>query len=214
MGNENDGLTTKQVADIFHVTIRAVQMWAEKGVIQVTRTPGGHRRIAREELPKIRSYINKHNHLGELSESINLEQGKQYLKILLVEDDEYMLSLYENVISSWQYPPVSVNTANDGYQALVEVGKTPFDLIITDIKMPNIDGAKMINIIKQNNHHDMTKIVVVTSLSPLELSQQYKLPTDVEVYEKPVSYAQLQRLATDIYEHKYLTSKASIVEEM
>jgi excisionase family DNA binding protein len=214
MSNENDGLTTKQVADIFHVTIRAVQLWAKKGLIQVTRTPGGHRRIAREELPKIRSYLNQQNHLVESSGSINHEQSLQYLKILLVEDDEYMLSLYENVITSWQYPPVSVNTANDGYQALVEVGKTLFDLIITDIKMPNIDGAKMINIIKQNNHHDMAKIVVVTSLSPLEISEQYKLPTDVDVYEKPVSYAQLQRLAIDIYEHKYLSVKASKVEKM
>lgn len=204
---DKDDLTTKQVADIFNVTIRAVQLWAEKGLVKVTRTPGGHRRISRDELPKIRHYLRQHGHLAAYPEPSNRQSDKQQLHILLVEDDQYMLSLYENVISTWESPPVSVHTASDGYQALIEVGKTHFDLIITDIKMPNIDGAKMINIIKENNDSDSTRIVVVTSLSKVDLLEQYQLPADIDVYEKPVSYAQLQRLAKDVYQQK--TNKIS-----
>ncbi|WP_438971163.1 response regulator [Methylophaga sp.] len=199
---KNNSLTTKQVADLFNVTIRAVQLWADKGVITVSRTPGGHRRIAKEELSKIRDHL--HQEPSSVSSSGNIDfDTNNHLRILLVEDDTYMLSLYESVISEWQSPPVRVITANDGYQALIEVGKAAFDLIITDIKMPNIDGARMIKIIRQNSGDEAPRIAVVTSLTSTELRENYELPADVAIFEKPVSYAQLHRIASEIYKKKY-----------
>lgn len=198
----NDSLTTKQVADIFNVTIRAVQLWADRGVINVSRTPGGHRRIAKSEIAKIRQHIQQYPQTEASSGKLDYPAEKT-LKVLLVEDDKYMLSLYQSVISEWSSPSVQVTTASDGYQALIEVGKTAFDLIITDIKMPNMDGARMIQIIRENSGSEAPSIAVVTSLSSSELRSSYDLPEDITVFEKPVSYAQLQRLATAVYNHKY-----------
>ncbi len=198
----NDSLTTKQVADIFNVTIRAVQLWADRGVINVSRTPGGHRRIAKSEIAKIRQHLQQDPQTESFPGKPDYSTG-QTLKILLVEDDKYMLSLYESVISEWSSPPVQVKTASDGYQALIEVGKTAFDLIITDIKMPNMDGARMIQIIRDNSGSNAPIIAVVTSLTNNELRSSFDLPEDITVFEKPVSYAQLQRLATTVYNHKY-----------
>ncbi len=188
--------TTKQVADLFDVTIRAVQLWADKGVINVTRTEGGHRRIAEGEIAKIRHYLGGRS--NSLATFDNEEANDDRIYILLVEDDEYMLSLYKEAINSWEAPATKVVTASDGYQALIEVGKHDFDLIVADIVMPNIDGAKMIEIIRRNNAERPPVIAVVTSLEKAQLDQHYALPDDVAVFEKPVSFAQLHRLVLSL----------------
>jgi len=188
--------TTKQISDLFGVTIRTVQMWADRGIISVNRTDGGHRRIAESEIAKIRDYLGLKTNPTEISDSNTVE--KPGLQILLVEDDEYMLSLYEEAIKSWDHPATSVVTANDGYQALIEIGKHDFDLIVADIMMPNIDGAKMIDIIRRNQGDSAPTIAVVTSLEKDELYQQYAIPKDIAVFEKPVSFAQLHRLALSL----------------
>ena len=66
-----------------------------------------------------------------------------------------------------------------------------------------MDGARMIQIIRENSGSEAPSIAVVTSLSSSELRSSYDLPEDITVFEKPVSYAQLQRLATTVYNHKY-----------
>lgn len=193
---ETNFYTTKQIADLFDVTIRTVQMWGDRGIISVIRTDGGHRRIAESEIEKIQRYLGlKTNADGSSTVSAQKQDG---LKILLVEDDEYMLSLYEEAINSWQEPATSVVTANDGYQALIEIGKHDFDLIVADIMMPNIDGAKMIEIIRRNQGEKSPTIAIVTSLEKDQLYQQYAIPKDIEVFEKPVSFAQLHRLALSL----------------
>ncbi len=193
---ETNFYTTKQIADLFDVTIRTVQMWGDRGIISVIRTDGGHRRIAESEIEKIQRYLGlKTNADGSSTVSAQKQDG---LKILLVEDDEYMLSLYEEAINSWQEPATSVVTANDGYQALIEIGKHDFDLIVADIMMPNIDGAKMIEIIRRNQGEKSPTIAIVTSLEKAQLYQQYAIPKDIEVFEKPVSFAQLHRLALSL----------------
>jgi len=45
--------TTTKVAKIFGVTPRTVQMWADSGMIRVTKTLGGHRRITAQEVDRL-----------------------------------------------------------------------------------------------------------------------------------------------------------------
>lgn len=189
--------TTKQIADLFGVTIRAVQLWADKGVIDVIRTEGGHRRIAESEIEKIRHYLGDKTPL--VYQDVVVNKADSQLYILLVEDDEYMLNLYEEAIKSWDAPAAIVVKASDGYQALIEVGKHDFDLIVADIMMPNIDGAKMIEMIRRNYQQKSPAIAIVTSLSNDQLRQQYSIPEDITIFEKPVSFAQLQRLAMSLH---------------
>jgi excisionase family DNA binding protein len=46
----NDLMTGKEVADLFLVDIKTVVRWADAGLIQSTRTPGGHRRYFRSDI--------------------------------------------------------------------------------------------------------------------------------------------------------------------
>lgn len=47
-------LTTRQVAEIFHVHPNTVVLWANSGKLAPTRTPGGHRRFDPEAVERLR----------------------------------------------------------------------------------------------------------------------------------------------------------------
>ncbi|MDF3320108.1 BldC family transcriptional regulator [Rhodococcus sp. C3V] len=49
-GGDDELLTPKQVAELFHVNPKTVSRWAQQGRIGVTTTVGGHRRFDRAEI--------------------------------------------------------------------------------------------------------------------------------------------------------------------
>ncbi len=62
-------------------------------------------------------------------------------KILLVEDEKALCLLYEEELSREGYDVVAVH---DAEAALAEIGRTSFDLIVTDIRMPGKNGIELI----------------------------------------------------------------------
>jgi type IV pilus assembly protein PilB len=78
--------------------------------------------------------------------AISLEAEKRFLTILLVEDDEDTQKLITRFLESASY---EVTLARDGIDALMRLGQKDFDLILSDISMPNLDGFKLIEMIHQ-----------------------------------------------------------------
>lgn len=67
------------------------------------------------------------------------------LEILIVEDQQEMRELLCDVLSEKGYV---VATAGDGEKALVTLGQQSFDLIISDIRMPSMDGITLLERVK------------------------------------------------------------------
>lgn len=199
---EEELYTTTKVAKIFGVTPRTIQMWADSGMIKVTKTLGGHRRITAKEVERLSRELGKLPPLAESSDKPSEKAAEtetnRLVRILIVDDDKDLLKLYKMQITSWQTPATEVYLASDGYDALVQIGARKPDIIITDLKMPRIDGGHMIEVIRQNPDMSHCQIVVVTGLSKEEVEQQdYVIPEDVLLEEKPISFARIQRLIKD-----------------
>jgi DNA-binding response OmpR family regulator len=62
-------------------------------------------------------------------------------RILLVEDEKPLCLLYEEELSKDGY---DVTAVTDAEAALEALGASPFDLIVTDIRMPGRDGIELI----------------------------------------------------------------------
>ncbi|MHB9098083.1 MAG: ATPase, T2SS/T4P/T4SS family [Syntrophales bacterium] len=80
---------------------------------------------------------------GEPATSLGTEKRP---RILLVEDDEDTQKLITRFLESASY---DVILAMDGIDALMRLGQKDFDLILSDITMPNLDGFKLIEMVHQ-----------------------------------------------------------------
>jgi type IV pilus assembly protein PilB len=69
-------------------------------------------------------------------------------KILVVDDDPDILLLAEKVIAGAGY---SVTAVKDGIEAVMRLSAEKFDLVLSDIDMPNLDGLRLLEILNQKN---------------------------------------------------------------
>ncbi len=87
-------------------------------------------------------------------------------KVLIVDDEEKLRSMIAMVI---EYNGAIVSQASNGVNAFEMLKKQSFDIVVTDIRMPNGDGISLIDSIQ--NHFKSSKkphIVVMTAFSFIE----------------------------------------------
>jgi CheY-like chemotaxis protein len=102
--------------------------------------------------------------------------------ILIVDDDEFLTETFKVILETVGY---HVDIAASGMQAIHKTRDTNYDLIILDIKLPDINGDEVARIMKKQGKK--TKIVMITGYEKLAEGLKEE-PMDVkEVLMKPVS---------------------------
>ena len=86
-------------------------------------------------------------------------------RILIVDDEEVICSILARRLTREGYACV---TANDGREALRYFYKHPFSLIISDIKMPEMDGIELLKRVKVTNPSMM--VIMVTAFPDIDLA--------------------------------------------
>lgn len=82
-------------------------------------------------------------------------------KVLIVEDSNATRALLRAAVEL--ITEVEVHTAINGFDALKVLPRHRFELIITDINMPDINGFELINFVKKNPHYRETPLFVITT---------------------------------------------------
>ena len=85
------------------------------------------------------------------------------MKILVVEDERDLNRIITKHLKKNNY---SVDSCFDGEEALDFVGYSEYDLIITDIMMPNVDGYKFIERLRESKNN--TPVIMLTAKDTLE----------------------------------------------
>jgi CheY-like chemotaxis protein len=92
-----------------------------------------------------------------------LSVAKEGIRILVVDDSASMLLFYRNILAELN---AKVTTAENGKQALDHLsGNQTFDLIITDINMPIMDGVALTREIRSDPYSADIPIIMVTNES-------------------------------------------------
>jgi DNA-binding response OmpR family regulator len=148
------------------------------GKLNGYRTPGGHRRILKEELLK---FI-KENHMEDIIKK------KALKKILIVEDDEDAMDLYISILEKENY---EIKKSYTGFSSGVAIEFKP-DLIILDIMLPDLDGYKICDFIRKSPETANTKIMVISAISDMrKIKKMYELGAN-EYLIKPFSIVELK----------------------
>lgn len=82
-------------------------------------------------------------------------------KALVVEDSPTMRHLI--VYALRRLSGLEVVEADDGLDALKKLAKDDFDLLITDINMPMMDGFKLVSTLRNDAKYEDLRIVVITT---------------------------------------------------
>lgn len=77
-------------------------------------------------------------------------QVKKPMHILVVDDETEILFILRAALMSMK-ADVEVSTASNGREALQKIGKGAFDLLITDINMPGINGIELTREVRSLN---------------------------------------------------------------
>jgi chemotaxis protein histidine kinase CheA len=89
-----------------------------------------------------------------------LEEEKRVINILVVDDSINTREIEKSILEAYGY---RVTLADDGLEALEKAQKFKYDLIITDIEMPHLDGFSLTEKLRKDNQYKNTPIIIVTS---------------------------------------------------
>lgn len=92
-----------------------------------------------------------------------MKKESQKLSILIVDDEEDILNVLKLILTKEGY---QVDTALDGKQALQLFLKKPYDIVLTDLKMPEIDGMELLERIKEIRPE--TEVLIMTAYASVE----------------------------------------------
>lgn len=85
---------------------------------------------------------------------------KKTLKVLVVDDALITRTMLKNILVSAGY---EVTTAVNGMDALKYLAETPFDVVVTDIEMPKMDGFQLTSEIKRHPNLKDIPVIIITS---------------------------------------------------
>ena len=123
-------LTTRQAAAHCRVSIPTLRRWIRAGALGAHLTPGGHRRI---DLREFQRFLHAQ---GRPAYPVAAEPRT---RVLLVDDEPLVLEMLHDLLVDG---PFAIETATDGYEALVKVGTFRPALIILDVVLTGLDGVE------------------------------------------------------------------------
>ncbi len=111
--------------------------------------------------------------------------------ILIIDDSPSVLAILEDMLTDLGY---AVQTAENGQQALQLVEQNKFNLIITDLSMPVMDGIAFVQLAKKSENCKFVPIVMLSSEEDTAKIAEAKQVGISTFLRKPIKEKQLQMI--------------------
>ena len=113
-------------------------------------------------------------------------------KVLFVDDDE-TIEFIVSRMKIWESSNFKITRyAKNGKEALTVLEKESFDLIITDIRMPIVDGLELLESLREKG--DKTLVVLASTYSEFEYAKRGLQSGAVDYIIKPITEDNLKEL--------------------
>ncbi|TPG65954.1 response regulator transcription factor [Hymenobacter nivis] len=115
--------------------------------------------------------------------------------ILIVDDEPNIVMSLEFLMRKNGY---QVGIARNGTEALAAIAETPFDLVLLDVMMPDVDGYQVCRQLRQRPDRAATKVVFLSAKSrDADVQKGYDVGADLYV-PKPFSTRQLMEKVREL----------------
>jgi signal transduction histidine kinase len=119
---------------------------------------------------------------------------KDEIKILVVEDEEIIRMMFKQSFSNWGF---KVDTAENGKEAFDKCQNGSYDIIVTDLNMPVMDGMELLKRLKSKVPHQ--EVVVVTGYATIESAIEAMKLGAYDFILKPVNFDHVQFTINKLY---------------
>jgi len=164
MGNEKLGLIVDAIIEEEDMIIKPLPRHM-KGiqVVSGVTISGRNEIISVLHIPMIFNLSKETKDAKRFDETARGE--KRAINILLVEDSITTREIEKRILESYGY---KVEAVCNGMEALGKTKEFKYDLIVTDIEMPLLDGFSLTEKLRQDQEYKNTPIIIVTSLDKEE----------------------------------------------
>ena len=115
---------------------------------------------------------------------------------ILVVDDE--LDIAESLAEILGLNGHDVDLADSGVTALERIAETDYDLILTDLRMPKMDGLTLYREIEKNHPHLCSRVAVVTGDTLEAAASDLLKETGLRWLEKPLVPAEIEKVINEM----------------
>jgi len=115
-------------------------------------------------------------------------------QVLVVDDESIIAQLIADVLGGEGY---DVDTAPHGLAALECLDRRTYDLILSDLRMPELDGLGLYHELERRQPHLLGRFVFITGTSEHADYQGHLDELKAPVLTKPFDMAELQRVARE-----------------
>jgi len=170
--------TTFEAAKLCHVSPLSIINWVNASRLPAFRTPGGHRRIRREDLARFM----RENGIPLPEE---LRDGSGRPRVLVVDDEAGIRDVIAESLTR-RSVPYEVTTAADGFEAGRLVATFRPDVVLLDLRMPGLDGFQVCRTIKGDSETAATVVIAMTGYHTVETEARIVECGAVRCLSKPI----------------------------
>ncbi len=184
--------TTFETAKLCQVSPLSIINWVNAGRLAAFRTPGGHRRIRRDDLVR---FIRENG----IPMPDELKEGSGRLRVLVVDDDEIIRdSIAEHLTTRAR--AYEVMTARDGFEAGRLVSTFRPNVVLLDLRMPGMDGFQVCRAIKADPDTSSTAVIAMTGYFNAETETKILECGAMRCFAKPMQPAELASVIDALFE--------------
>lgn len=104
------------------------------------------------------------------------------MRILIIDDERDFTEIVSTLLDFHDF---QADTASSGQQALEMLAKTKYDLVVSDLMMPAMDGFQLIDKLREDSRYHDTPVIVLSAKTLTDDERKQLLVSNVSFVTKP-----------------------------